>query len=422
MPPLKLTFDIPAHIVEGLVNGTLERVGGVVRDASTKQVVMWLRDTATNTISSGGIPSFDPVTGVLNLVMKAVNTGISINGFKAVNQRLDLMQGILTVTSAASILNLGVSVIGFALILQRLKEIEKNLQKNQELLTKIDQKIDLSFYANFRAALDLADHAFTMSKEENRRSSALNAINRFLEAQHIYLDYADKELEKDDRSIRPQIVKDYLSTLCLAYIAESRCYLELEEFETAAKRFREAKKQIHTRIGKYVDALLSSNPSIYLHPSLKEEIDLTRLTKIYQWKNPELNENSVFDLVRDNINWKELNINNLGVLVAAALPDLNLFNAIKSLPLISEPKIVTKFKEERDRIDAIIKKLLFFMSEMESLIETDRRFEGYEIEVKALSKLGINFYEWLNLQPEESISQNTGIIYIVPDEPLDLSE
>ncbi|MFM7787907.1 MAG: hypothetical protein ACKO90_06975, partial [Microcystis panniformis] len=60
---------MPAHILEGLLNGTLERVGGVVRDASTKQVVMWLRDTATNTISTAGIPSFDPVTGVFNLVV-----------------------------------------------------------------------------------------------------------------------------------------------------------------------------------------------------------------------------------------------------------------------------------------------------------------------------------------------------------------
>jgi hypothetical protein len=127
--------------------------------------------------------------------MQGVNAGISINGFKAVNQRLDLMQGVLTVTSAASILNLGVSVIGFTVIAQRLKELEKRLQKAQEFLIKIDRKIDLSFYANFRAALDLAINAFTMSKGENRRSSALNAINRFLEAQHIYLDYADKEFE-----------------------------------------------------------------------------------------------------------------------------------------------------------------------------------------------------------------------------------
>jgi hypothetical protein len=97
-----------------------------------------------------------------------------------------------------------------------------------------------------------------------------------------------------------------LLTLCLAYIAEARCYLELEEFETAARRFQEGKVQIYTRIEKYVDTLLTSNPSMYLHPKLKEQIDLSRLTRIYQWKNPILDENSVFEIIRDDIGGKSL--------------------------------------------------------------------------------------------------------------------
>lgn len=407
MTPLKLTFDIPNHIAEGLINGTLERVGGVVRDASTKQVVMWLRDTTVNTISSGSIPSFDPVTGVFNLVMQGVNAGISINGFKAVNQRLDLMQGVLTVTSAASILNLGVSVIGFTVIAQRLKELEKRLQKAQEFLIKIDRKIDLSFYANFRAALDLAINAFTMSKGENRRSSALNAINRFLEAQHIYLDYADKEFEQ-----KSQIADEYLLTLCLAYIAEARCYLELEEFETAARRFQEGKVQIYTRIEKYMDILLTSNPSMYLHPKLKKQINLSRITRIYQWKNPSLNENHVFEIIRDDIGRK-------------SLTDDNQINSwIESLPasIIEKSQIKRGFWGiESETRNAVIDRLPKIMDEMESIIETNYRFEAYEIEVKALSKLGISFHEWLKLQPEENKYKNNNLMYIIPDEPLDLS-
>jgi hypothetical protein len=407
MTPLKLTFDIPNHIAEGLINGTLERVGGVVRDTSTKQVVMWLRDTAINTISSGSIPSFDPVTGVFNLVMQGVNAGISINGFKAVNQRLDLMQGVLTATSAASILNLGVSVIGFTVIAQRLKELEKRLQKAQEFLIKIDRKIDLSFYANFRAALDLAINAFTMSKGENRRSSALNAINRFLEAQHIYLDYADKEFEQ-----KSQIADEYLLTLCLAYIAEARCYLELEEFETAARRFQEGKVQIYTRIEKYVDTLLTSNPSMYLHPKLKGQIDLSRLTRIYQWKNPILDENSVFEIIRDDIGGKSL------------IDDDQINSWIESLPasIIEKSQIKRGFWGiESETRNTVIGRLPIIMDGMESIIETNYRFEAYEIEVKALSKLDISFHEWLKLQPEENKSKNNNLMYIIPDEPLDLS-
>lgn len=407
MTPLKLTFDMPAHILEGLLNGTLERVGGVVRDASTKQVVMWLRDTATNTISTAGIPSFDPVTGVFNLVVEGVNAGVSINGFKAVNQRLDLMQGVLTLTSAASILNLGVSVISFTFMAHRLKELEKRLQKAQEFLIKIDRKIDLSFYANFRAALDLAINAFTMSKGDNRISSAVNAINRFLEAQHIYLGFADKELEQ-----KSQIADEYLLTLCLAYIAEARCYLELEEFETAARRFEEGKIQIYTRIEKYVDTLLTSNPSMYLHPKLKGQIDLSRLTRIYQWKSPILDENSVFEIIRDDIGGKSL------------IDDGQINSWIESLPasIIEKSEIKKGFWGiESETRNAVIERLPIIMEDMESIIETNYRFEAYEVEVKALSKLGISFHEWLKLQPEENKSKNNNLMYIIPNEPLDLS-
>jgi hypothetical protein len=44
----------------------------------------------------------------------------------------------------------------------RLRELEKRLQQAQEVLNKINYKIDLGYYANFRAALDLAVNAFTM--------------------------------------------------------------------------------------------------------------------------------------------------------------------------------------------------------------------------------------------------------------------
>jgi hypothetical protein len=99
-----------------------ERVGGVVRDHLTKQVVAWLREGGS--IPRQGLPlPADPVTGVLNLIVSAVNTGVSVKGFADVKQKLggieqtlQQVQGVLQVTSAASVLNLGISVMGFAVI------------------------------------------------------------------------------------------------------------------------------------------------------------------------------------------------------------------------------------------------------------------------------------------------------------------
>jgi tetratricopeptide (TPR) repeat protein len=227
-------------IVKGLRDGTLERVGGVIREVGSKRVITWLRE-----VNSSPFKDLAP-------------------------------QGILQVTSAASILNLGVSVIGFVVIAQRLKELEQRLQQAQKVLNNINRKIDLSFYANFRAAIELANNAFTMTKTENRRSSALQAINRFLEAEHIYAEYTDIEIEQ-----KSQIIDEYLLTLSLAYLAEARCYLELEEHDTAISRFQEGSIAIRSRIQKYVKLLLTFNPAVYLQPQFRGQIDLRRLTRIY---------------------------------------------------------------------------------------------------------------------------------------------
>jgi tetratricopeptide (TPR) repeat protein len=410
MVPLTLTFDIPARILMGLADGSLIRNGGVIQDTSGR-VVMWLRELGEagvlTSTSPTMLPGIDPVTGVLNLAMQGVNAGISMRGFAAVTQQLNQIQGMLSVATAASMLSLGVSAIGFVVISKRLKELEKRLEKAQEYLEKIDKKIDLGFYANFRAALDLAMNAFTMSKGDNRRSSALGAINRFLEAEHIYTDLADKEL-----TVNSQIGDEYLLTLCLAYIAEARCHLELEEFDTAARRFQEGKNQINARIEKYVDLLLTDNPLMYLHPKLKGKTDFSRLTRIYQWKDPSLTENSVFELMRDRM------VPEYDMLWSSQIDQW-----IESLPasIIESENIKKGFWGIKDEgREEIIQKLPASLEEMETMVETSQRFTSYELEVKAISKLGISFHEWLQLRPSES-QEGRNLMYIVPEEPMNLS-
>jgi len=54
---------------------------------------------------------------------------------------------------------------------------------------------------------------------------------------------------------------------------------------------------------------------------------------------------------------------------------------------------------------------------MESMVETSQRFTAYEVEVKAISALGLSFHEWLQLRPPES-QDGKSLMYIIPAEPL----
>jgi len=51
------------------------------------------------------------------------------------------------------------------------------------------------------------------------------------------------------------------------------------------------------------------------------------------------------------------------------------------------------------------------------MVETSQRFTAYEVEVKAISALGLSFHEWLQLRPPES-QDGKSLMYIIPAEPL----
>ena len=107
MTIFQTTFDIPDWILQGLKTGEYVRIGGVIRDGNTKQIVAMLREVSPNISGIGNLlSSVSPVLGILNL--------------------------------GVSLINLGVSVVGFALILNKLKKLEESCKDE---LNKLEEKI-----------------------------------------------------------------------------------------------------------------------------------------------------------------------------------------------------------------------------------------------------------------------------------------
>jgi tetratricopeptide (TPR) repeat protein len=389
MNTVEATFKIPEHIAQGISNRIYERVGGVVREVKSKQVVTWLRE------------AYETGEPVLSNILSPSLVG-----------------------AVASTLNLAVSTTGFIIILKRLGVIEQQLQQAQEVLKTIDYKIDLSFYANFRAALDLAINAFTMTNSETRKMSAMQAINRFLEAEHHYTKLTDIEISNGS-----QVADEYLSTLCLAYITEVRCYLELEEIDTARRRLQEGAAILRPRFEKHINTLLTSNPAAYLHPSLKEQMGLKRLTKVYQWLQPGLDESDVFEMQRVNLfklaktpeEWTNSLPQAIRIPKGGTATPTNVFNGlakqskklIGALPSMSKkkagsPEAVTPSPETE-----AYGRLSVMMQLMETMVENDNRFAMYESEVEMIHRLGMGFQEWRQLAPSSTAQGNgTDLIYI----------
>ncbi|MBE9139722.1 hypothetical protein IQ254_21405 [Nodosilinea sp. LEGE 07088] len=355
------TFYIPQKIAEGLANGTLERIGGVVREVGSKRIVAWLRE----------IPD-------------------------ASNK----IQKIIHINTAISVLTLGTTVAGFAVIHQRLDSIEACLKDMQETLNEIDQKLDLSFYAQFRAALDMAAKAFKMSDTKNRKPLAFQVIQSFAQSEHIYTKYLDQELQLQGRAVH-----EYLSMLALIYLTETRCYLELGEYLSAMERLKEGYSRLQNYTRLYIEMLLTSNPAAYISPFLKTEISLSRLTQIYRWLDPGMGESDVFEKLRSNLfQWH------------ADASVLTGFRWLKELP----PAILIKADFEKKgyfhrsgQVEQALACLPKVMEKMESAIETCNRLKGYQTEVQAMENFGISFQEWLSLQPKEEQPENAQMVYIL---------
>lgn len=391
MSGISLSTHLPQEVAEGLESGTYERLGGLIREIDTGRIVAFLRE-------------------VYGLSEPVVSDVLALSAS----------------TANANALNLALSTMQFAVLMKRLEAIEAELRQAQQLLNKINYKLDLTFYANFRAALDLASNALAMSNAESRRVSSMQAINRFLVAEHHYTDLVDVEIANQS-----QIADDYLATLCLAYITEARCYLELNELDVALQRLREGVSVLRPRFEQHIRTLLTSNPAAYLHPSLKGRVDLARLARVYRWLAPGMDPNAVFEAQRENLfalakdpeGW----IASLPPAIRLPVKS-SLFSAktisdaaarfasvVNAVPTVAAGPL-TNFWRDRVRqapeagFDAFAR-LPETLLLIESMIEQYSRFEAYITELEAVRAAGMSFEEWRELASPES--SGTGLLFIV---------
>lgn len=416
MDLFKVSFSLTEGITKGLADGVYTNFGGAISEIRTGRIVSFIRE------------------------------------FGAVEKLLALIEN----SSSANVLTLGISAMGFLIMIKQLDLISTRLKNIEADIRNTNSKIDLSFYANFRAAISLAQNTFSMTNSQTRKISAMQAINRFTESRYHYFALADKEIE-----LQSLLINEYLNTLSLTTIAEARCYLELEELDTARRILETEERLLRPRVERHINTLLTSNPAAYLHPSLKGAVDFQRLVRVFQWMDPNLNENAVFEMLREKIftftqqspNWvKSLP----SAIWAAEISQLtkkpsvteNVFKVFKNVvdvlpPNVQENAHVLTSKAEtftHKAIDSIQKpsKITFtrpktpsekqayerlpsVIRTIEQMVENMQRLTAYQAEIYAMQKLNLSFEEWQNLKPVENPpSDEINYIYIMPSQPIEI--
>ncbi len=399
MNTVEAVFQIPDWIANGLDNGNYERVGGVIREVDSKSVVAWLRETDFTQVSPG--------------------------------QMLSSASRLLKFGDVVGVLNLGVSVTGFTIILNRIKLLETSISEQNALLTQIDRKLDLSFYGNFVAAIRQANDAMMTQSPDTKRITATHAVNRMLEAQHYFEAECDAQIAAGS-----EIADKLISTLFLAYTAEIRCHIELGEMVLATSKLEQYSETMRTLVHAYLKKKYTAFDTNHLWC-----IDLSQCTDLVAriWRLEDSLEKDVRRLEMSSVKASDSDIckkqqaelervenilisskNNQAQAQAqtgfSAFAKVTYWNIEVASNKDAVNRTRKKIKEYRvKKQEYYAQTLPELLTKAEGVIEDMRRFEAYRDEVAALQQTGISLNEWQQLRPKNAPKgQAANIFLLIP--------
>ena len=232
MLPLEVVFDVPPAIVRGLATGALERVGGVIRETGSKQVVMWLREGAqianNSNLAGGVLKSLLNVGsgGLASVAFGALDAAVSASRHNEIIQQFGALTNLVTMVGGLGVLNLATTVISTGLILKRLNDLEQAIR---DLDIAIAKQFAQNRQAKMDAAIQAAEDALSMDSPSNRKARADSALDKLYEArQQIWLEIDTLQGSSPNTSNNDLMQNNMLQGMQLDWL-RSRCLLELGE-------------------------------------------------------------------------------------------------------------------------------------------------------------------------------------------------
>ncbi|WP_026787436.1 hypothetical protein [Planktothrix rubescens] len=169
------------EIINGLLDGSMTRYGSVIRwaagNANGGQIVRHLAETPGLTSKLMTVP-FSPILGGVDII----GHGLTYHKLMGIEKTLSSVMGLTQIAAGASVLNLGVSIAGFAYMGYKLHQI-------QNTLGNIQQSMEAGF---------------------NRIEDDLNRIEKNLSAGFIHLDKRFDQVDKGLDIISEQLAYLYL--------------------------------------------------------------------------------------------------------------------------------------------------------------------------------------------------------------------
>jgi outer membrane murein-binding lipoprotein Lpp len=273
---INVLFDVPALVAQGLMNGSLERVGGVVRDSSSKQVVMWLQEGGSEVSKALANP---PLAG-------------GANALAAANPLL-------------AAVNLGVSVAGFAMVLQQLNRISDQIRALEAKVDRISHKLDDQALAQLKAGINACQNAVELQDPTLRIQMAGQALTTLHAARQFFNQQVVRSAGKAEASSA-----EYVGLAFVALAAEVQTYLQLDEGAKAARTLSQGLDELRPGLTQLMNAVLDCTCH-YLKPEFAGEVDLNLMLWLHNGfrrmkckpgeSSDQLTASELFDIMRPHI-------------------------------------------------------------------------------------------------------------------------
>jgi hypothetical protein len=273
---LNVVFDVPPRVAQGLQNGSLVRQGGVVLDATTKQVVMWLREGGSEASKALAKP---PLAGGMNAMAAA--------------------------TPLLAAANLGVSVAGFAMVLQQLNRISDQIRAVEAKVDRISHKLDDQALAQLKAGINACQNAVDLQDPSLRIQMAGQALTTLHAARHFFNQQVVRFAGKAEAASA-----EYVGLAFVALAAEAQTYLQLDESEKAARTLDQGLEDLRPGLTQLMDSVLKCTCH-YLRPEFAGQVNLDLMVWLHNGfrrmkckpgqRAEQLSASELFDIMRPHI-------------------------------------------------------------------------------------------------------------------------
>ena len=375
MPSIEVLLEIPPAIAQGLANGTLERVGGVIREVGNKQVVAWLREggqLVNNTDIVNGLMGklaqmgqISSVTGILDTVVSARSQYLVLKGLRAIEMQVQFF-------GAMSLLNIAISTVTLLKMIERFQALEKQIQAVYKgIVTEFnrDRQVHLeSALASVRDTIEAKGDSYKQYIPQLTRD----------------LDSARRQILRDvkvmlERSVPPEqghMVEDCLLLAMQVDTMRIRCSLEMDEHSIARRQLNDCLDKHQRLTREFVSKWLGDRRALYFHKSVED--DLQRYLCIESWLRGK--DDVLMDVIEQSREdfWNQDAIQDIipGRLERG-------INRINSIPPLN------KLRQQSKELPRHLRAL----EQSELLIENYKRLYMCERELDAIERLG-GLEEW----------------------------